>query len=78
MHALHLSKMSLPGLDERFTEQEILSVIRSMLQDKAPAPMVSPSASCILSGILSDLTLWKPSTLFGTLTPEVFTCSMMP
>jgi hypothetical protein len=30
--------MQLPGLDEHFTEQEILTVIRSMPPDKAPGP----------------------------------------
>jgi hypothetical protein len=30
MHSLQLPVMQLPGLDERFTEQEILAVIRTM------------------------------------------------
>jgi hypothetical protein len=38
LHVLHLLTLSLSGLDEHFTEQEIFSVIRSMPQDKAPGP----------------------------------------
>jgi hypothetical protein len=38
LHTLHLPTLSLPGLDKRFIEQEILSVVRSMPQDKAPGP----------------------------------------
>jgi hypothetical protein len=34
LHALHLPTLMLPGLDQRFTEQEILMVICSMPQDK--------------------------------------------
>jgi hypothetical protein len=30
MHSLQLPMMQLPGLDERFTKQEILAVIRTM------------------------------------------------
>jgi hypothetical protein len=45
LHALQLPALHLPGLDERFTEQEVLSVICAMPQDKAPGPMVSPLVS---------------------------------
>jgi hypothetical protein len=42
-HVMHMPSLDfpvvqLPGLDEHFTEQEILAVIRSMPQDKASGP----------------------------------------
>jgi hypothetical protein len=50
MQALDLPVLNLQDLGERFTEDEILKVIRSMAPNKVSGPMGSPHSSCKLPG----------------------------
>jgi hypothetical protein len=54
--ALELQRLDLAGLGERFTEAEVLNVIRSLLPDKAPVPTGSPLVFSRWLGAVSGMT----------------------